>query len=174
MVRHCIEHEPLLLATLAGVAVGVILGTVRVWSRVAVSCFSMTFDYDLCCNSLGKSSDEQPYECVRACVRACGPMPMNAPPCVTVTRLLVGTGRAHQALSFANLSPTALEVIGLPGDLLMRTLKMLVLPLITASVMAGGCQAGQQPAEGQRGSSHNGAGEDKNSNTKHGVFKPST
>ncbi|PNW77902.1 hypothetical protein CHLRE_10g456400v5 [Chlamydomonas reinhardtii] len=78
VVRHCIEHEPLLLATLAGVAVGVILGT---------------------------------------------------------------------ALSFANLSPTALEVIGLPGDLLMRTLKMLVLPLITASVMAGVCALRQSTAD---------------------------
>ncbi|KAG2433247.1 hypothetical protein HXX76_008316 [Chlamydomonas incerta] len=78
VVRHCIEHEPLLLATLAGVAVGVILGT---------------------------------------------------------------------ALSFANLSPTALEVIGLPGELLMRTLKMLVLPLITASVMAGVCALRQSTAD---------------------------
>ncbi|KAG2449467.1 hypothetical protein HYH02_005612 [Chlamydomonas schloesseri] len=78
VVRHCIEHEPLLLATLAGVAVGVIMGT---------------------------------------------------------------------ALSFANLGPTALEVIGLPGDLLMRTLKMLVLPLITASVMAGVCALRQSTAD---------------------------
>lgn len=66
--RHCVQHEPLLLATLVGVAVGVVLGT---------------------------------------------------------------------ALSFAKLSPLTLEIIGLPGELLMRTLKMLVLPLITASVMAG-------------------------------------
>lgn len=41
-------------------------------------------------------------------------------------------------LSYANLSPVALDIIGLPGELLMRMLKMLVLPLITASVMAGG------------------------------------
>ncbi|GLC48509.1 hypothetical protein PLESTB_000105800 [Pleodorina starrii] len=77
-VRHCVQHEPLLLATLAGVAVGVVLGT---------------------------------------------------------------------GLSFANLSPLALEVIGLPGDLLMRTLKMLVLPLITASVMAGVCALRQSTAD---------------------------
>lgn len=66
--RHCWQHEPLLLATLAGVATGVVLGT---------------------------------------------------------------------GLSFAHLPPLALELIGLPGQLLMRTLKMLVLPLITASVMSG-------------------------------------
>ncbi|GIL53007.1 hypothetical protein Vafri_8717 [Volvox africanus] len=77
-VRHCVQHEPLLLATLAGVAVGIILGV---------------------------------------------------------------------GLSFANLSPVALEIIGLPGDLLMRTLKMLVLPLITASVMAGVCALRQSTAD---------------------------
>ncbi len=46
--------------------------------------------------------------------------------------MALGTG-----LSFAHLSPLALELVGLPGQLLMRTLKMLVLPLITASVMSG-------------------------------------
>lgn len=66
--RHCVQHEPLLLATLFGVATGVVLGI---------------------------------------------------------------------ALSFASLSATAIEILGLPGDLLMRCLKMLVLPLITASVAAG-------------------------------------
>ncbi|EFJ47360.1 hypothetical protein VOLCADRAFT_61486, partial [Volvox carteri f. nagariensis] len=51
------------------------------------------------------------------------------------------------ALSFAKLSPLSLEIIGLPGDLLMRTLKMLVLPLITASVMAGVCALRQSTAD---------------------------
>ncbi|GLI59828.1 hypothetical protein VaNZ11_001814 [Volvox africanus] len=77
-VRNCVQHEPLLLATLAGVAVGIVLGV---------------------------------------------------------------------GLSFAKLSPVALEIIGLPGDLLMRTLKMLVLPLITASVMAGVCALRQSTAD---------------------------
>ncbi|KXZ54628.1 hypothetical protein GPECTOR_4g693 [Gonium pectorale] len=78
MLRLAWQHEPLLVATLAGVSAGVVLGT---------------------------------------------------------------------ALSFANLSPLALDVIGLPGDLLMRTLKMLVLPLITASVMAGVCALRQSTAD---------------------------
>ncbi|KAG2490985.1 hypothetical protein HYH03_010658 [Edaphochlamys debaryana] len=80
-LRHLWHHEPLLLATLAGVGLGVVLGV---------------------------------------------------------------------ALSFADLpsrAPGVLELLALPGDLLMRTLKMLVLPLITASVMAGVCALRQSTAD---------------------------
>lgn len=40
-------------------------------------------------------------------------------------------------LTNLNVSDTAIEVVGFPGELLLRTLKMLVLPLIATSIIVG-------------------------------------
>ena len=37
----------------------------------------------------------------------------------------------------ANLSADSIEVLGLPGEIMLRLLKMLVLPLVAGSMVAG-------------------------------------
>lgn len=39
-----------------------------------------------------------------------------------------------------NLSPETIQLIGFPGEIFMRMLKVLILPLIVASMITGECQ----------------------------------
>lgn len=50
------------------------------------------------------------------------------------------------ALRFANLGPTEKHLIQYPGEILMRMLKMMVLPLIVSSLISGtAAKVGSQP-----------------------------
>ncbi len=49
---------------------------------------------------------------------------------------IVGLG-GGVLLRYAGLSGQGLELLGLPGELMLRLLKMLVLPLIAGSMVAG-------------------------------------
>lgn len=42
-------------------------------------------------------------------------------------------------LRYAHLGPTAIDLIGFPGELMLRLLKMLVLPLVSMSMVSGMC-----------------------------------
>ena len=72
--------------------------------------------------------------------------PLNLRSCLTKEPLLLFTllgviaGIALGAsLRPANLSATAISLIGFPGELMLRLLKMLVLPLVAASMVSGMC-----------------------------------
>ena len=44
---------------------------------------------------------------------------------------------AGMCLRPAELSPDAIDVLGFPGEVMLRLLKMLVLPLVAGSMVAG-------------------------------------
>jgi hypothetical protein len=60
----------------------------------------------------------------------------------TLAGVLLGIA-AGAALRPAHLSPAAIALIGFPGELMLRLLKMLVLPLVAASMVSGVCSLRQ-------------------------------
>lgn len=55
---------------------------------------------------------------------------------LTILSVFIGIGLGF-ALRPANLSGKAINVVGFPGDLFMNILKMVIIPLIAASLISG-------------------------------------